>query len=233
MTTASLYRLGGLAVLVGAVVGAVTTALELLVSPYNPHGTALSFNMPVHVAKYVGLVVLLLGLTAVYLRQHQQVGRLGLLGFLGVFFGLAFAAMPYNVIEFTMDPSLARQDASDYLDRTYDATPAFSILTSIGFLLILAGIVLFAIVTLRARILPRWTGWLSLASIPIGIILMVLGEMLYTGVVPHPPAWLLLGFTGYGYTLLNAQADLGSTAVSVGTSDPPREPFNQPRASTS
>ncbi len=213
MKTETLYRLSGVAVVIGAVAMAVTTALELLVSPYNPYGSELWLNAPVHVAKYVAGIVLLLGLPGVYLRQRKRAGRIGFLGFLAFAFGLALAGMPYNVVEFSMDPSLSQREAAEFLERTWETSVVVPILGMIGFPLVLLGLILFGIATLRASLLPRWTAWLSLASILVGIASMFLGGI-FPGLVPHPPAWLTLGLTGYGYALAAGKAAVPSMGAS-------------------
>ena len=106
MKTETLYRVSGFAVIVGATVGAVTTALELVTAPYNPYGSALWLNPSVHLAKYIGMILLLLGLPAVYLRQRERAGRLGFFSMLGMCLGLAFAGIPYNVVEWRLAPTL-------------------------------------------------------------------------------------------------------------------------------
>lgn len=217
MTNNTLYRLSGIALAIGALVGSITTVLELIVSPYNPHGSLLSLNAPVHAARYVAGLVLLIGLTGVYLRQRERIGKLGFFGFLGLFFGFALAGMPYTVIEFTMDPSLSQAEAAAYLDRTYENTLAFQILAGPGFLMFLLGTILFAIGTLRANVLPRWTGWLGLASLAVGIVSLFLAELL-PGLVPHPPAWMLLGLIGYGYAVAAGHIAVSSTKEPAGLS---------------
>ncbi|MDP9381024.1 MAG: hypothetical protein M3Q29_12915 [Chloroflexota bacterium] len=214
MKTQTLYKLGGLALIIGTVVVSITTALELLVSPYNRYGTALSYNAPVHIAKYLGGIFLVLGITAAYLRQRERSGRLGFAGFVLFVFGFMMTGMPYNVTEFTMDPSLSQQAAVEYLNTVQSNNYAIPLLAAPGFLMVLVGMILFAVATLRARVLPRWTGWLAVAGLVLGVATNFASE---TGVIPHPPTWMILGMLGYGYAVF-----AGRTAAGAAGNEPAR-----------
>ncbi len=201
MRVETLYRVSGFAVFVGATVGAVVTALELVTSPYNPYSSALWINPWLHMMKYVAMIVLILGLPAVFVRQREHAGILGFVSMLMVCLGIAFAGTPYNVMEWSLDPALSKEQAAATLDKLYSTTVIWGILGMPGFLSFLLGYLLLAIATLRAKVLPRWTAVFSLISFALGIASIFVGSAL-PGLVPHPPAWLLLGLTGYGLVLI-------------------------------
>ena len=114
---------------------------------------------------------LLLGLPGLYAAQSERAGRLGLVGFLMLFFGTLFFAVSnhYGFIA----PVLAAQ-APAMLDaiNAYPPVIALNGLLAVGFFL---GFIFFGIATLRARVLPRQTGILMIIGSPLNIAGAVLG----------------------------------------------------------
>jgi hypothetical protein len=214
MKSETLYRVSGWAVMVGAMVGATTTAIELITSPYNLYGSALWLNPWVHLAKYLALIVLIVGLPGVFVRQREHAGKLGFISLAAMCLGLAAAGVPYNVVEWSVDPALGQQEAAIALDNIYGTGSIWLVLGMPGFLAFLLGYLIFGIATLRAKILPRWTAMLSLASIVAGIA-SVFVDLALPGLVPHPPAWLLLGLIGYGYALAHAPLAATDSAAAL------------------
>lgn len=200
MKTATLYKICGIGVIIAAIVQAVVVISELWVSPYNVYGSHLSMNAPLHMAKYATGVLLLLSLPAVYVRQHERAGKLGFFGIFGLAFGFGLAAMPYTVLESTMDPSMSQQAAAEYLMKLESMNMAIPVLGMTGFPLFMLGLLAFAVATIRAKVLPSWTGWLSLASFVVGLLVDI-GMSAFEGVIPHSPTYLMLGLLGYGYVL--------------------------------
>lgn len=73
----------------------------------------------------------------------------------------------------------------------------------IGLPLVLLGVVTLAVVTLRRRALPRWAPVVGLPAIPVAVLAGVAGD---AGVpLPHPPAWLFLGLSAYGFAVLRSR----------------------------
>ena len=145
----------------------------------------------------------LLGIAGLYARQVEEVGWLGLAGYL--LFSLFFAlTMAFQFLEAFISPLLATEApkvvegflgiASGHATETnLGALPAVYSATGVCYLL---GGVLFGVATFRARILPRWAAGL----LAVGTLLPILGSSLF----PHPydrifavPVGLALAWLGY------------------------------------
>src|SRR5439155_1988824 len=84
VSTASLIRSGGLA----AIVSGVCFATFMFIHPnHDPAGFQGPIWVPAHLMPHLGAICALLGLTAVYARQVERAGWLGLAGYLLVFLG--------------------------------------------------------------------------------------------------------------------------------------------------
>ena len=145
----------------------------------------------------------LLGIAGLYARQVEEVGWLGLAGYL--LFSLFFAlTMAFQFVEALISPLLATEApkvvegflgiASGHATETnLGALP--TVFTVTGVLYLLGG-VLFGVATFRAGILPRWATGLLV----VGTLLPILGSSLF----PHPydrifavPVGLALAWLGY------------------------------------
>jgi hypothetical protein len=144
----------------------------------------------------------LLGMAALYARQVNKVGWLGLAGYLlfSLFYALALA---FHFVEAFISPVLATE-APKFVagllgmvtgtpsEVSLGAIPIVYGLLGVAYLL---GGVLFGIATFRAGILPRWAGGL----LAIGAALTLAGAL-----IPHPfdrifavPVGLALARLGY------------------------------------
>lgn len=177
----------------GALGIAVTTAAEVLTAPYSPHVSLFGLNPAVHVLKVLAAIVFIAGTLALAARHRATLGRVGVGAAAALAAGTSFGAVPYSVVETTLDPGMGPAEASAWLDAAYAARLAWiGYLAAVGMLLVLVGLVALAVVVLRRRVLPRWRPWAALAAIPIGVLSAVLSET--AGLpVPHPPAWVFLG----------------------------------------
>ena len=146
----------------------------------------------------------LLGLTGLYARQANEVGWLGLAGYL--VFSLFFAhTLAFAFAEAFILPQLATE-APKFVEGflgifnghpsevvNLGALPTFYAIAGFGYVL---GGLLFGIATLRAGILPRWAAGL----LAVGAVLPIL----LSSLVPHPldrifavPVGIALAWLGY------------------------------------
>lgn len=213
ITSNKLYRLGGTAMLVGGLLGAVGQAIH----PADPDGPAALAEyaraaQPVHLLLYVAIMLILLGLPAVYARQSHKAGVLGLAGFVLMFIGLPLMDLVHSVIDVMVLPALVARVPDQIMPifMAADENPVSAAMTNVAPPILLAGAALLAISTLRARVLSPWPAWLLLAAMA-GVIATQLLNLPNPGVDPTAILfYLALG--GFGGVLL---LDKGAAAQPV------------------
>jgi uncharacterized Tic20 family protein len=209
MSSTTLYRLSGLALLIALPISIVGWVL-------HPAGESLRdllspFQTPAHVIQLVAFVFVLLGVPGLYARQAHRAGVLGLIGFILTMLLTAFHIY-LLLYEAVVAPILAGVPATQPLIVTGGVLAhGTQVLDRLSPALLLAW-PLFGLATVRAGVLPRWSGWLQLATFPMMIVGFVLfflaGDVLARLNLPlsvTPLAWtyylLFLGYAGGGYVL--------------------------------
>jgi hypothetical protein len=177
MSTANLIRWSGLI----AILGGVLFPLAAIIHPNGEDLAAVQMPsyVPAHLLGWVSVTLMHLGLIGLYVRQVEKAGWLGLVGFVLAFVGGVFAAgIQYMVA--TVIPVIAAQAPALFDQAT--TPPAFAPpLLVVGFVL---GHILFGLATMRAGVLPRWSGLLVI----IGVVLFFLGEVSFLGQRLRAPA---------------------------------------------
>jgi len=199
----------------GAIGIAATTAAEVLTAPYSAHVAAYALNPAVHLLKVVAILVFAAGMFTFVARNRRALGRVGSVaaGALGI--ATLAAALPYSVVEGTLDGSLAPAAANAELDAAYAAQPWIGDVAGMMLPVVLLSIVAFSVVALRRRFFAAWAPIVSLAAIPVAIAAAVLAEA--TGLpLPHPPAWLFLGIAAYGTAPLSPERTASAQATMKG-----------------
>ncbi len=190
MTSSILIRLGGLAAIVGGVASATLGLLYVL----QVQGVSLgsidnalqkgNYENPVLTALLFGVLIAIAALHAIHRRHY---GSLGALASLAAFAGVAMTVGGNLVGELV--PAMA---------------PVAMLLLLVGVLAASVGIVGLGIVTLEARVIPRWCGVALIAGSPpaVGLEFMVLGLLGAAGILPGEIIWTLVGvpwvLVGYG-----------------------------------
>jgi hypothetical protein len=170
MFVASLVRWSGLSAILGGVLFPLAAIL-------HPNGEDLSAVLmptwvPAHLLGLASVMFLHLGLVGLHTRQAEEAGWLGLIGFVLAFIGGTFA-VAIQYLTSTTIPLVAAQ-APALFDQAM-TPPAFAPpLFVLGFVF---GHVLFALASIRAGILPRWSGILVM----IGIVIFFVGELSFLG----------------------------------------------------
>ena len=157
--TPSLVRWGALAALVSGVFWIVGGLLHLAY-PQDPPGALGHFLNYLGSAIFSGAyLAMLVGLGGLHARQAGLYGRLGTAGFLLAFAGaaLAFVGQASSAI-FPKDGTLG----------WLFSDPGFGF--QAGILLMILGLVLLGVATLRARVLPRWCGFGIIALVVFSIL---------------------------------------------------------------
>ncbi len=159
MRTVTLYRLSGLAVMIGMTIDGVAS---ILYSRGSGAGLYLDPLVPVNdLAKLSGSLIFLIGLPGLYAFQARRAGRLGLAGFVLSFFGLAMLEVSTEAMFAFAGPVLAGHDATRFLLQgglEQNLGGGFVAYFALSYLVVVAGFVSFGFATFRAGVYPRWAG---------------------------------------------------------------------------
>jgi hypothetical protein len=150
--------LAGVLYAVGALLHPVGESLAAVSSPNW---------VPAHLVYWVSVLLLHLGLVGLYARQAEQTGRLGLVGFVLAFMGTALVGS-ILVFASTILPLIAAE-AQAIFDRAARPPDFLLPVFILGFGL---GWILLGVATMRAGMLPRWSGLLLI----IGVTLFMISE---------------------------------------------------------
>ena len=225
ISSTTLFRLSGLALLI---------ALPILIVGFflHPSSEAVASVLrptyaPAHLVLGVSWIFAVLGLPGFYALQAHRAGKLGLVGFV---LTIAFAAYHFYLLlyEATVPPLLARDPALQSLIGDGPLAHGAGALGPLSIALMLAW-PLFGVATLRARILPRWAGWLQILTVPV-MALNILFFSLPTEVIEAWPGGLqpialvyytlFLGYAWGGYTLWRGKQPLREPAPEAAVIQP-------------
>jgi hypothetical protein len=203
MTSSTLFRLAGLAAIVAGVCYAI-------LGVFHPANVIASVTTPAWLVVHLFALALCffgtLGLTGLYVRQVEQSGWLGFVGYLMLTLWLAMV-MGFTFIEVfilpimsTVSPAFVEGFVGMFTNTpsTIDLGALPTIWTISGPLYLLGGIV-FGIATFRAGVFPRWAAlllavgtaagpaailfppeYVGLVAVPVGIALAWLGWALWS-----------------------------------------------------
>ena len=160
MSSTTLYRLSGIALLIGGVLAIIGSLLEAPSAPGTPlwiPGTWLSLG---------GSLLIILGWPGLYLGQADKAGRLGLLGFVLTLVALLIVGIGFGTIDTFVSQVLAEEGSM----------PALLGFELLGGLLIVVGPLLFGIATLRASVFPRWVAIILIASSIATLVTVILHD---------------------------------------------------------
>jgi hypothetical protein len=199
-TTTSLIRWTGVAAMLTGIIFAG-------IQPIHPSDVLASVTTThwviIQSLKTVMCVFGLLGLTGLYVRQANEAGWPGLIGYL--LFSLFFVTtLPFVFIEAFILPLLA-SEAPTFVEGVLGIFNGYPVETNLGalpFLYTLAGFVgyvlgglLFGLATLRAGILPRWAaGLLAIGAIAPFVLAALPHPLDRTFAVPMGIALVGLGY---------------------------------------
>ncbi|MFI5956749.1 hypothetical protein [Cryptosporangium sp. NPDC051539] len=132
-------------------------------------------------ALLIGTVLLLIGLPGVYGWIAPRAGRLGLVGFVLYFLGNLLSAVPHLVLMNFAASDLAERHPEVISEHdAVLAAPAFETEQLASGVVLVFGLLLFAIGLVRATGLPRWPGWAGIAGavvvfLPLPVLPVVTG----------------------------------------------------------
>lgn len=155
MSYRTLYRWAAAALIVSAV---TVTAGRLLHPSSDAAGLTSPLWAPSHISWLVGLLTGMFGLTGLYLRQRQEVGRLGFVGAAAAWTGMALlsGAMYFEAI---IEPGLLSVSpdlAESFARLSGEGVRAFLVSFFIAVGLFGGGFLLFGIAMYKAAVMPKW-----------------------------------------------------------------------------
>jgi hypothetical protein len=190
MSSREAFRLGGLALVVGAVISFVATLLNTILFSGNdptPYAGNALF-VPVNVLSALGAGLLLLGLPVLYLSRPEGWGVLGLIGFVLVFAtGLMFGIF-FSLLSALLLPYLAQQAPATVKGN---GPPAFFPFFIFGIVVEVIGLLLLAVPIVRGFVAERWVGYVLIAAAALGVV-----GFFVSGNGPTNPLLALLGNLG-------------------------------------
>jgi len=217
MSSSRLIRLGGLAALVGfAVIGPLDAIWEF-VFPDNvvPSIQVASHTwFLVHLLYIVVQPIALLGLIGLYARQAEKAGVLGLIALLMVYCGfmLLFAGEWSQTIIYPVFAHAAPQFIDHPDQNVLQALDVSQVITSV---LALGGLILFAVASLRAVVLPRAAAVLVLVGAIVGLVGNLLGNTFLVGSLGALLGSLGVAWMGYAVWSHSAESAESITQMPV------------------
>ena len=168
MSSTTSYRLSGIALIIGSVLSAIGLILSAFDSGSDFQSLISPLSMIFSLFTIFGSLLVLLGLPGMYARQAERAGILGLLGFLFIWYVTLFQGVMISFTNVTFIPMIAAHLVTPSVVTTPPSTwTPFFIVSLVGQVL---GILLLGIATLRARVFPRWIGWLLIATLVLGVV---------------------------------------------------------------
>ena len=190
MSSARLIRWSGVALALGGIAIALFVLALVPIGGFDAGGKAENTLTGIyrlsHGLHILGAVLALFGLVGLYGRLKDRTGWLGLIGFVLAFVGTSLFVGLGMIAEFIV-PVLA-VSAPPLLDPA-GPLGASSPLFPLTFLPFLVGYILLGIATLRAGVLPRWSG-----------LLLIIAAVLFALPVPWPVP--VAGAIAYGAGLI-------------------------------
>ena len=193
MSSVTLYRASGLALLLGAVLFIVGNILSFAGAPLTPLWLVM-------IGVWIrGMVLLLLRLPGIVARQAKQSGWLGFFGFLLTFLGWFLLTSFYVGDDLIISPWL---DAlAPHVYAQWFVNPAVGVSLHVANSLLGGGGVLLGMATMRARVFPRWPGLLLIAAV------VDLGSFVIGNLTSVAAGLVALGLGWMGYALLTAKGE--------------------------
>ena len=195
MSSTTLFRFSRIVLLLGAVISAIDEIALVLVFPNSGPGLPMSAPTnalwgPIWITGFIATLLVLFGLPGLYLGQASRAGVAGFIGIVLTTLGLLLSMIAAPIFFITTLPYLATH-APGAFNNAFDAgIEPFGLG---GTVLLLLGLLLLGIATIRAAVFPRLAGILMLVG---GIFTpaLILGDTLIVS---------LLGAVGLGLVMVS------------------------------
>src|SRR5919199_1238137 len=197
MSSATLIRLGGLALCLGGLAAALFLLLAApeggFMGAHLPHQTTW---MPAHSLHALAGLLLLFGVVALYATRAGVAGRLGLAGFMAAFVGTALYLVTGVLTAFVMPLLASAAPAVLEPGGAYVASVPLLLIFVGSSLLLLAGYAMLALDALRAGAPPRLASW----AVLVGALLGNVPPMPWPGLIAANILWAV-GLAWWGGAL--------------------------------
>jgi len=158
MSSVTLYRASGLALLLGTALVIIGLPMSFVFTPDS------SLALAMIGVWTCGIVLVQLGLPGIVARQASRAGWLGYVGFVLTFSGGFLLASFFAVLDLTVFPWLDFR-APLLSFQFFSTNSAVHVYLAVVSALIGVGGVLLGIATIRARVFPRWAGLLLIVGL--------------------------------------------------------------------
>jgi hypothetical protein len=182
MTNSQIYRVSGLGLMIGAIAFVVHVVLRSLLTAGidAPTFARQELWVPLNALGFVGAMLVLMGLPAMYARVAEPTGLLGLVGVILISVAWTFFGVFLTLYATLLLPWLA--DEAPALVAAAAPLPAgFIVAFTAGLVAWLVGTLLVAIPFIRGRLQPRWVGYV----LPASALWLVVGNLI---IAPGGPA---------------------------------------------
>jgi hypothetical protein len=216
MSLSTLLRWSGFAALVGnALLAVVSVAFVFAIPEEVAQSVAVTSNtwLVLNVLILIAYLLCLVGLIGLYARQAEKAGILGLIAFLLTFLCIA-PRFAWYWIETFVFPILA-QAAPRLLDNPEPVPPAltvFGAVDQISVLLLIVGVLLFGVASLRARVLPRWAALLVLVGAAMDLVMTFVGVDFPFGAAVAGPGLAWMGYAVWAHKRTTSESLVPVTA---------------------
>ena len=158
--TVNRTRLGGWALIIGAIVAAGGyLAAGALIRGHGDARYTSSLWTPLNGIAIAGNIIIALGLPVILTCHDRRAARLTLVGYVGLFATVTMLNISEGCLEAFVKPYLA----------THGGVPSnppggFAVFENIALVFLLVGLICMGIAVIRARVFPRWVGALFIVS---------------------------------------------------------------------
>lgn len=192
MSSRMFYRLSGFALMIGFLPILIGQLLEIALPPSSAivqYYTNPLF-MPSQGLFIVGALLHVMGFPGLYARQSVRAGILGAIGFVLSFVGMAVLEFAFDFTNIAVFPSLIATPQGLLAAKSFSIPPALFLF----FPLLLLGLLLFGIATVRAKTFPRAVG----VTLLVGVIASIVSIPAHLSLVNTLGLLLIHGAMAYG-----------------------------------
>lgn len=205
MSSTRFYRLSGLALLVGGVVGAVEAAASAVLYPGHAATAQQILSFPwllLAILYLAGFLLLALGLPGMYRSQSARTGGWGRAGFIVLLVGVILGGVLVGLLQVATMPAQAQSDPTAGAAGSQLSAGGYVLFVLIPVLLIAGGALLLAVARLRARVFPRGAAILLLAAGIIGLVSLAMPSAIENILEALWNVVFFLAFGWFGFALV-------------------------------